>query len=287
MSALVTPPAMSALVTPPAMSALVTPQGLANGISHLADASSLAALLSRLERGAAVRIGVLGASVAQNGGCLPLHAAGAEDYWKRCNDYDGYGGRPTGYLVRFLAQMRERYPRTAAADEPDRLDNGALDATALQWTLPCLFSHLRMPLDLVIVEPGSMAPWLEVMQPLTLPPTSPLILALMTVPPSVVCHVVDGGRGARPPTAAAAQSASNALPLRPSFRPRESAPLPPERAAPLPSQPVDKMDRGRGRGARCLRALLRVVRVTRCSRGPPVRGRAIAPGIRPFRRACN
>ena len=122
------------------------------GISHLASASALRSLQSTLEQGDAVSIGLLGASVGQDAGCL-------DQPGRRCNDYSGRIRRPhrgqpyfAGFLVRFLHSINATWPHASHT-----ITNGAADGTPPQSILDCLFSHLPRNLDLVILEFGSMA----------------------------------------------------------------------------------------------------------------------------------
>ena len=96
------------------------PEALARGTTRLAGT---AALMRKLERGEAISVGVLGASVAQNGGCLNQPDS-------RCSSNDGIKkttmawGQPRvrphrGFFVRWFqcafASSRYMYRRLAAA----------------------------------------------------------------------------------------------------------------------------------------------------------------------------
>lgn len=103
-------------------------------------------LFRRLDAGSPLRMAVLGASVAQEGGCLDQPS-------KRCMNYRD---PQAAWAVRLLRHINRSWPSAAHV-----LTNGAADATALSHSLPCLFSHISMAIDLVILEAGSMARWLK------------------------------------------------------------------------------------------------------------------------------
>jgi hypothetical protein len=120
------------------------------------DVSTWAPLFERLEAKLPIVLGVFGASVAQNGGCL-------DQPHKRCIRYDGVHrtfmrwGEPhirpfKGFAVRLLEHLNSSWPHPA-----HQINNSALDATPAQNALPCLFSHLPTTLHVVILEFGSMA----------------------------------------------------------------------------------------------------------------------------------
>ena len=128
------------------------------GVLLVGASHAWAPLFERLEAGEPLGMGVFGASVAQNGGCL-------DQPYKRCMRYDGrqeidlaYGPkRPfAGFAVRLLRHINATWPHAG-----HRIHNAALDATPAQNALPCLFSHLPARVDLVILEFGSMAQKLE------------------------------------------------------------------------------------------------------------------------------
>lgn len=112
-------------------------------------------LFSSLERGAPLSVAILGASVAQNGGCLSQPG-------RRCMDYRGVSpvqmvwGEPRtrpfkGYWVRWFEWLQARYPHANHS-----LFNGARDATPVQVLLPCVFAYIPPGVGLVFLELGSM-----------------------------------------------------------------------------------------------------------------------------------
>ena len=103
-------------------------------------------LVSRLRSGAPIAMGVIGASVAQNAGCLTQPG-------KRCMQMSGQTSwTRTGWAVRMLQKINQSYPHHG-----HRIHNMAADATPAAEVLKCLGTHLPQRLDLVIVEFGSMA----------------------------------------------------------------------------------------------------------------------------------
>jgi len=135
---------------------MLDPQALARSIVHAGSMEAWAPVFARLDAGEPLVLGVFGASVAQNGGCL-------DQPYKRCIRYDGLHstfmrwGEPhirpfKGFAVRLLDHVNATYP-----NRRHRINNSALDATPAQNALPCLFSHLPTTLHIVILEFGSMA----------------------------------------------------------------------------------------------------------------------------------
>ncbi|KOO32297.1 hypothetical protein Ctob_007707, partial [Chrysochromulina tobinii] len=125
-------------------------------IVHAGSADAWTPLFARLDAREPIVLGVFGASVAQNGGCL-------DQPYKRCMRYDGVHstfmrwGEPhirpfKGFAVRLLEYLNATYPHPK-----HQINNSALDATPAQNALPCLFSHLPTTLHVVILEFGSMA----------------------------------------------------------------------------------------------------------------------------------
>lgn len=107
-------------------------------------------LVSRLRSGAPIAMGVIGASVAQNAGCLTQPG-------KRCMQLSGRApSTRTGWAVRMLQKINQSYPHHG-----HRIHNAAADATPAAAVLKCLGTHLPRRLDLVIIEFGSMAPFME------------------------------------------------------------------------------------------------------------------------------
>jgi hypothetical protein len=129
---------------------------LGRSIVHAGSADAWTPLFARLDAREPIVLGVFGASVAQNGGCL-------DQPYKRCMRYDGVHstfmrwGEPhirpfKGFAVRLLEYLNATYPHPK-----HQINNSALDATPAQNALPCLFSHLPTTLHVVILEFGSMA----------------------------------------------------------------------------------------------------------------------------------
>lgn len=111
----------------------------ARSVIHAPSHCALAPLLARLEGGLPVSIGVMGSSVAQQGGCL-------EQPGQRCMGYDGFATR----LLRFI---QTRWPHSGHS-----LVNVAVDMTPLSpHQLPCLYSHLPRNVSLVLLDFASMA----------------------------------------------------------------------------------------------------------------------------------
>jgi hypothetical protein len=129
--------------TPPVAS-LLPPATLDRGVRLLGHAHSLDSLFRRLHAGKAITIGVLGASVGQNGGCL-------DQPGKRCMGYRGrHRGDPVGFALRLLRQINRTWP----ADH--RINNSALDGTGVEHMAKCVVAHLP-EVHLVVAEWGSMA----------------------------------------------------------------------------------------------------------------------------------
>lgn len=126
-------------------------EALNRSLTYAGTSSAWHGLFSRLEAGRPVTVGVLGASVAQNGGCLSQPG-------KRCMAYAGrQPGQKLGWAVGLFDWLNQSWPHPEHV-----LANGATDATAMQHTAPCLFSHIPPSVNLAILEFGSMAPLLEV-----------------------------------------------------------------------------------------------------------------------------
>ena len=113
------------------------------------------AFLAKLQAGEPVSIGVLGASVAENGGCFTQPH-------KRCMSMNGRApvalawGTPhhrpfKGFLVRWFEWLNSTWPNRRHV-----LKNGGRDANSLVTIAPCLSSHLPASVDVVILEVGSM-----------------------------------------------------------------------------------------------------------------------------------
>ena len=105
---------------------------LDSGISLLGQPWALDRLFARLTAGNPVTIGVLGASVAQNAGCLDQGKS-------RCMSYNGRkGAAKKGWAVRLLEAINATWPHAS-----HRISNGALDATPVSIASSCLFSQRR------------------------------------------------------------------------------------------------------------------------------------------------
>ena len=92
---------------------------------------------------------MLGASVGQYGGCLrykndPSVGDG------RCSSYSN------GYMVQLLTEANKSWPNAG-----HRLENGAASATPPQNLLGCLFSFLSPLANVIVLEFGSMAGYVE------------------------------------------------------------------------------------------------------------------------------
>ena len=118
---------------------------LDRSVRALGAPSSLDPLFTRLVLGLPIMMGVLGASVAQNAGCLEQPA-------KRCQFYNGKPGKgPKGWAIRLFEHINATFPHAG-----HRLYNAALDATPVSLFSDCLFSHLPSEVHLVVAEWGSM-----------------------------------------------------------------------------------------------------------------------------------
>ena len=117
---------------------------LDRSVRVLGSASSLDPLFRRLTAGRPITLGVVGASVAQNGGCL-------DQDQKRCMFYSGINGRAKGWAVRLLEHINKSFPHARHA-----INNSAKDATPVKTYAHCLFSHLPSQVHLVVAEWGSM-----------------------------------------------------------------------------------------------------------------------------------
>ena len=114
-------------------------------------------LWSRLERGAPVSIGVLGASVAMSGGCQREHQPHV-----RCADFDGrsyekrwsYGGRTKGLVRGFVMQVLD-WINTTWPHPAHRVYNGASDGNPAAVLERCMLSALPSDVDIVLLEFGS------------------------------------------------------------------------------------------------------------------------------------
>ena len=118
-------------------------------ITKAGDAS---ALLSRLNAGKPISIGILGASVAEQGGCLTQPGKECQRYDGVSMTWPGWGPhRPfMGYLVRFFHWINATWPHAHHS-----IFNGAQSAKPLYVSLPCLDLYAPQNLDLVVLEPLS------------------------------------------------------------------------------------------------------------------------------------
>ena len=102
-------------------------------------------LFEKLHAGQPITIGVLGASVGQNGGCL-------DQPGKRCMTMSGVDGRQSGFAVRLLRHINRTWPHPH-----HRINNSALDGTGAEHAAHCIVGHMPETLDLVIAEWGSLS----------------------------------------------------------------------------------------------------------------------------------
>ena len=117
---------------------------LDRGVRLLGHPISLDRLFAQLHAGKPITIGVLGASVAQNGGCL-------DQTGKRCMVYRGAANTPAGFAVRMLRHINRTWPGD------HRINNMALDGTGAEHAAHCVVGHVPAEVELVIAEWGSMA----------------------------------------------------------------------------------------------------------------------------------
>ena len=133
---------------------------LDRAITLLGNGRGLDPLFKTLHAGEPIVMGVFGASVAQNAGCLDQPHKRCIWYSGKRNVSVGHGWpkkRPfKGFAVRFLDHINAKFPH-----KHHQINNSALDATPAQAALPCLFSHLPSRLHLVVLEFGSMATHLD------------------------------------------------------------------------------------------------------------------------------
>ena len=131
---------------------------LGRSIAHRGEASNLSPLFAKLQSRKPIVLGVLGASVAQNAGCL-------DQPHRRCMHYNGQHpiqmawGAPRkrpfkGFAVRFLEHINATYPH-----HDHRINNSGVDKTPVSGMLTCLMTNLPTTLDIVLIEFNSMARW--------------------------------------------------------------------------------------------------------------------------------
>jgi len=143
-------------------------------------------IVEHLNAGRPLRIAVLGASVAINGGCTHQPTAACADFsgqrHVRMAPWRSSAAPHKGFFVRWLDWINASWPH-----DEHRLHNNAIGASNIGAWLPCLFAHLPPLLDLVVLELGSMAhwqrlPWIETLaRKLRSMRPSPVVLFL-TVP---------------------------------------------------------------------------------------------------------
>ena len=121
-----------------------------------ADGRDMERVIAQLESGKPISIGMLGASVGQNAGCISQPG-------RRCMNYRGVDpvglvwGKPAvrpfkGFLVRWFELLNATWPHRDHV-----LLNGARDATPISATLPCMHGFLPPGVDVVFIDVGSMA----------------------------------------------------------------------------------------------------------------------------------
>ena len=143
------------------------PDAFDRAVTHLASSRTLSDsnFFRRLRSGRSVSLGVLGASVAQQGGCL-------EQPGHRCMKTSR-----RGYFVRLLLTINATWPHPA-----HQIFNGAVDATPAHMFLSCLLPLLPPSPHLILLEFGSMARFLrfreteELVRRLLRLPSRPLLL---------------------------------------------------------------------------------------------------------------
>lgn len=126
------------------------------GIAHLGTDGAHERLAAKLHGGRSITVAVLGASVAQNGGCLAQPGARCMQRSGTVPDLMSWGlprTRPfKGFLVRWFEWLNATWPHVQHA-----LVNNARDATSLSTIMPCLASYLPpQGADVVVIEAGSM-----------------------------------------------------------------------------------------------------------------------------------
>uniref|UniRef100_A0A7S3W8L1 SGNH hydrolase-type esterase domain-containing protein n=1 Tax=Emiliania huxleyi TaxID=2903 RepID=A0A7S3W8L1_EMIHU len=160
-------------ILPPAPTDAPTlpPSVLASSLRHMASDAALAPLTSRLRHGKPIHIGVLGASVAADGGCL-------EQKYARCMTPRF---QREGMWVHALRVINQSWPHAE-----HKLYNGAVDATPAQQFRQCMHGLLPPSPHLIFLEFGSMARFLNLVQ------TELLVRQLLSLPsaPALVFFTV-------------------------------------------------------------------------------------------------
>ena len=121
---------------------LLPPEVLKRSITHMASFESLRPLMEILHAGRAISMGVLGASVAQAGGCVSETQRGDRCFMHRCS----------GSLARLFRTIN-----TSFAHADHEMMSSALDATPAHMMLDCLLALLPRAPKLLVLEFGSMA----------------------------------------------------------------------------------------------------------------------------------
>ena len=114
-----------------------------------------AVFADKLLGGRPISVGIIGASVAQNSGCLTQPG-------RRCMNYRGVDnvslvhGKPRsrpfkGFLIRWFEWLNATYPHAG-----HKLVNNGRDAQPIWTLLPCLFAYVPPHADLIFLEVGSM-----------------------------------------------------------------------------------------------------------------------------------
>jgi hypothetical protein len=114
-------------------------------------------IVARLNQRHPLRVVVLGASVAINGGCISQLGSDCMrfDGTRRSNLMWRNESAPhKGFLVRWFGWINTTWPNAQHT-----LFNNAVPATTISAWIPCLFSFLPHQFDLVVLELGSMAHW--------------------------------------------------------------------------------------------------------------------------------
>ena len=117
--------------------------------------SDVGYFMDRLQAGEPVTVAIIGASVAQNAGCLNQEG-------RRCMNYNGVNpvqllwGKPRtrpfkGFLVRWFEWLNRTWPHAAHA-----LVNNGRDAQPFYTLLPCLYAYVPPRANLIFLEVGSM-----------------------------------------------------------------------------------------------------------------------------------
>ena len=131
---------------------------LHRSIVHAGSQHLSVKLFDKLAAGRPIVLGVVGASVAQNAGCL-------DQPGRRCMNYDGVKpvamswGQPRnrpfkGFAVRFLEHINASFPHVS-----HRINNSGVDKTPLSSMLKCLWTRLPEQMDIVLIDFNSMARW--------------------------------------------------------------------------------------------------------------------------------